>query len=50
MHYNVLGHCIQTENSAKPRKQACGFLRDWILKHERIDSRLTMGAVSFGIR
>ncbi len=43
MHYNVLGHCIQTENSAKPRKQACGYLRDWILRHARLDSSLDYG-------
>lgn len=43
MHYSVLGHSIHTENSAKPRKQACTYLQEWILQHDPVTSALDYG-------
>ncbi len=43
MHYKVLGRVVCTENSAKPRKQSCQYLRDWIRHHPKVNYALDVG-------
>lgn len=43
MHYNVLGRVVCTENTAKPRKQSCRYLCEWIRAHPRVIYALDYG-------
>ena len=43
MHYKVLGRVVCTENTAKPRKQSCRYLCDWIRIHPSVAYALDYG-------